>query len=62
MSLMILSTKMMNMKHENIKTLIIKFCELILEKESEVQSVKVKVGMKDKQELKFKKFRELQKI
>ena len=46
------------MKHQNIKEIIVKFCEMMLENEKEVQFVKVRIGMKDKAEVKFKKFRE----
>ena len=46
------------MKHQNIKEIIIKFCEMMLEKEKGVQFVKVRIGMNDKSEVKFKKFRE----
>ena len=46
------------MKNQNIKEIIIKFCDMMLEKQKEVQFVKVRIGMKDKSEVKFKKFRE----
>lgn len=36
----------------------IKFTELMLEKEIDVQFVKIHIGMKDKSNIKFKKFRE----
>jgi hypothetical protein len=48
------------MKSDNnrIKDIIIKFCEMMLEKEDNVQWVKVRIGMHDKSKISFKKFRE----
>ena len=46
------------MSKTEIRETLIKFCELVLEKQPEAQSVKVVVGMKDKSKVKFKKFRE----
>ncbi len=45
------------MKHQEIKQTIMKFCELMIEKEPEVQSIKVHIEMKDKINVKFKRFR-----
>jgi len=41
-----------------IKETIIKFAELMIEKEQETQSIKIIVKTKDKRKIKYKKFRE----
>ena len=41
-----------------IKETIIKFAQLMIEKEPETQSIKIVVETKDKKKIKFKKFRE----
>ncbi len=45
------------MNKEEIRDLLRKFCELMLKKEEEVQFVRIKIGMKDKSNVKFKQFR-----
>jgi len=46
------------MSKQKIRETLIKFSEMMLGKEPEVQSIKVKVELKDKTNIKFKKFRE----
>ena len=46
------------MKHKKVRDIIENFCELMLKNEEETQFIKVKIGMKDKTNIKFKKFRE----
>ena len=42
---------------EQLQELLNKFCDLMLEKEENVQSVNVKLQLTDKGHVKFKKFR-----
>lgn len=42
---------------ERIRDTLRRFCDMMLEKEPDTQSIKVKVEMKDKRNVKFKKFR-----
>ena len=46
------------MSKEKIKDILVKFCNMMLEKEPETQFIKIQIGMKDKTKVKFKKFRE----
>jgi hypothetical protein len=48
----------MGERNNPIREIIIKFCEMMLDKEEEVQYVKVHIGMKDKTRISFNKFRE----
>ena len=43
---------------QKIREIIINFCGMMLEKEPEVQSIKIKVELKNKTKISFKKFRE----
>ena len=45
------------MVNEKVKEILVKFCEMMLDKEPEVQSVKIHVELKNKSNIKFKKFR-----
>ena len=45
------------MENEKVKEILMKFCEMMLDKEPEVQSVKIHVELKNKSNIKFKKFR-----
>lgn len=44
-----------------IRETLIKFSEMMLEKEPDTQFIKIKVGLKNKKNIKFKKFREYEK-
>jgi len=48
----------MDEKTSRIRNIVIKFCEMMLEKELDVQYVKINIGMKNKSKISFKKFRE----
>ncbi len=46
------------MSKEKIKDIAIKFCEMMIEKEEEVKSIRVRISLKDKSKINFKKFRD----
>ena len=46
------------MNKEEIREVLRKFCDLMFEKDEKVQSVNIKVELKNKKKIKFKKFRE----
>ena len=42
------------MENEKVKEILMKFCEMMLDKEPEVQSVKIHVELRNKSKIKFK--------